>query len=300
MFNTMIAKVLPHMPRWTIRPMAMRYIAGETRHEALAVARELADAGFHTTIDRLGEDEASLDQAAAAIDAYIELMEAMAADGIERNVSVKLSQFGIRFDPEATFGEFERLLATARRLDFFVRIDMEDSSVTDVTLDWYRRAWRIWPRVGTVLQARLKRTPHDARKLAGPDANIRLCKGIYMEPAAIAHQDPQAINASYLETLRILLDTGCYTAVATHDLPLLAAARQEVAKRPPAVHGRVEYQALLGVPIRSTLERLEQEGETVRLYLPFGPDWYAYSLRRLEENPQMAGAIARSVFRRDF
>jgi proline dehydrogenase len=296
--DRIIAKALPLVPRGFVRRVAGRYIAGETAGDAIGAAKRLGALGFVTTIDQLGEDVVRIEQARAAADGYVALMHAVAAAGVARNVSIKLSQVGLRLDRARAVGELARVLETAAELDFFVRLDMEDSATTDATLEIHDDARRLWPRVGVVLQARLKRTERDARALAASGANVRLCKGIYPESAALAYRGKEEIRIAYAEALGTLLSGGAYVGVATHDRPLIAEAERIVAKRGVG-RERYEFQALLGVPMRAELERLRDAGNTVRLYVPFGEDWYAYSARRLAENPSMAGAIAASLLKRD-
>jgi proline dehydrogenase len=293
-----IVAALPHMPRELVGVVARRYIAGETLVQALQVSRNLGRQGFATTMDILGEDTNTMGQAEAAADAYVNLIEKMAKAEVERNVSLKLTQFGLRIDKAAAFDQLKRILAAAAKHDFFVRIDMEDSSITDTTLDFYRRALAIWPRTGTVLQARLKRTVDDARELADLGANIRLCKGIYKEPAHIAHTENRAICDAYIESARHLLNNKAYVGLATHDKKLIDALESDIVKK-GAQKEHFEFQALLGVPIRGVLERLKAKGIKVRLYVPYGSEWYAYSIRRLKENPQVAMTIAMSLLNPD-
>ncbi|MFH2007712.1 MAG: proline dehydrogenase family protein [bacterium] len=298
MLSRLLSWMLPAVPRRAVQRVASRYISGDTAESAIALSAALAAQGFVTTIDVLGEDTTTLEQARAAATEYVELMEAMARAGVERNVSLKLSQLGLRVDGSRAFDELRRVLDGAAGHDFFVRIDMEDSSVTDQTLELYRRAREHWPRVGTVLQSRLRRTVDDARQLADEGANVRLCKGIYREHRSLAYRRRGEIRSSYLEAARALLAGRTHAAFATHDLPLLEQVRSAAAELRPNGQG-FEFQALLGVPIRSSLEALRDQGYPVRLYVPFGKQWYAYSVRRLRENPQLAGAIVRGLFSRD-
>jgi proline dehydrogenase len=298
MLDRIIASALPFVPRGVVRRVAGRYIAGTEMRDAIELSARLAQRGFVTTIDQLGEDVVEADGARAAADGYVRLIAAMAEAGAERNVSIKLSQLGLRFDAELARDELERVLAAAAAHDFFVRLDMEDATLTDATLRRYLDARERWPRIGAVLQARLRRTIGDARVLAAMGANVRLCKGIYPESRAIAFQDREEIRASFVESLRALLEGGAYVGVATHDLPLIASVEREIAA---AGHprNRYEFQALLGVPIRTELERLRDAGNQVRIYVPYGDDWLAYGMRRLKENPHMAGAIAAGLLKRD-
>jgi proline dehydrogenase len=297
MLNESIAKLVPHLPKRLIGRVARRYIAGETEASAVALAVQLESLGFLATIDILGEDTTTMERALTASSAYLSLMTSMSEAGIDRNVSLKLTQLGLRQDPEQAFSTLSRILEKAREENFFVRLDMEDSSVTDLTLDFQRRAREIWPRVGVVLQARLRRTLRDAERLSAEGVDVRLCQGVYREPEAIAHVWPRDIRNAFMETFRILARGEARIAVATHDTRLIQRILREMeATRMP--RERVEFQSLLGVPIRSTLERLRDDGHRIRLYVPFGSAWLAYSLRRLQENPDMAMAIVKGLFQR--
>ncbi len=274
----------------------MRYIAGENTQSALQVASALQDQGLTSTIDILGEDAVDLAQARRAATDYVQLIDDIARAGVERNISIKLSQLGLRVNQEQTAAELFRVVDAGAARGFFIRLDMEDSSVTDATFEVYRRMVEQYPRVGVVLQARLRRTADDARWLGARQANVRLCKGIYRESAAVAFQRDERIRRAYLETLRVLLTRGAYVGIATHDIHLIERAEEVIAQVGSGPH-QVEFQALLGVPMRSTLLRLRDAGYKVRIYLPYGSMWYAYSLRRFEENPKMAWTIAKSLFR---
>lgn len=298
MLNRVVAWMLPAVPQRIVRSVARRYIAGDDREAAFRLVDSLREQGFETTLDILGEEVTDRAQAQGAVDRYLELIRAIQARFGAGNVSLKLTQFGLRLDPEVCFTGLAAVLDAARSAGVFVRIDMEDSSLTDVTLDLYRRARARYDRVGTVLQACLKRTPEDARLLAAEGASIRLCKGIYREPREISWRRRKRIRESYIETARILLEGGSgRVALATHDRKLVSALETLIAET-GVPRERVEFQALLGVPIRHTLERLRDEGYRVRLYVPFGSEWYAYSVRRLKENPKMAGQILGGLFKR--
>jgi proline dehydrogenase len=297
MFNKLVSWMIPAVPRKIVHAVAKRYIAGDTIESAIERSKELAAQGFVTTLDMLGEDIATFDQAEEAATGYAALIDAMAAAGVERNISIKLSQLGFRLDADRAFDQLRRVLDAAAERDSFVRFDMEDSSVTDLTIEFYRRAREIWPRVGTVLQSRLKRTLADARELAREGANLRLVKGIYREPKPIAFTRRDEIREAFVDSARELMNGRAYLALATHDTRLIERLEVELSQH-PVTDDDFEFQALLGVPMRTTLARLRDAGHKVRIYVPFGDEWYAYSVRRLKENPQMAGAIAKGLFRR--
>jgi len=296
MFNRVVAWMLPAVPQRIVRSVAGRYIAGEDRESALQLMETLGQQGFETTLDILGEDISVLSQADGVAERYVELIRHVHERFGGGNVSLKLSQFGLRLDPERCFAGLCKVLDAARAADVFVRVDMENSEVTDVTLDQFRRARAYYDRVGTVLQACLKRTPEDARRLAAEGASIRLCKGIYREPRELAWRRRKRVREAYLETARILMEGTGRVCLATHDKKLVAGLEALIAET-GVPRDRIEFQALLGVPIRSTLERLRDQGYRVRLYVPYGNEWYAYSVRRLQENPRMAGQILAGLFK---
>jgi len=280
-----IVRLLPAVPRPVVRRLSARYIAGPELADARRVVAELNAQGKVATVDVLGEEIVNPSEARAIARSYLEVLDAFDADGLDANVSVKLTALGLKLDP-ALARENVRTIAERGT---FVRIDMEDSSTTDATLDLYRdlRAEGV-ADLGVVLQATLKRTVADARDLAG--ANVRLCKGIYLEPPEVAFTDFDAIRANFVRTLHELLDGGAYVGVATHDEWLVEQALQAVRERGLEPH-QYEFQMLLGVGTRLG-DELIAAGHRLRIYVPFGSHWYEYSLRRLQENPKVAGYIA--------
>lgn len=299
MFSRIIARMLPIVPRGIVEKVAGRYIAGETIEEAVLAALRLKDKGFSSTIDFLGEDIDSIVQANTIVQSYIELMQEIEKAGVSRNVSLKLSSLGLRIDQELAFEELRILLHEASNRNFFIRLDMEDSLVTDSTIDIFQQAVAIWPKIGTVLQARLKRTRKDAGYLSGLGKNIRLCKGIYLESPDNAFMSEKDIRKSYLDSFHTLIDNGSYVAIATHDITLITRIESEIEMRSIAKN-RFEFQVFLGVPVQSTIYHLRDKGYKVRIYIPFGKEWYAYSIRRLKENPGIARAVIKGLFSRDY
>ena len=286
-----VVRVLPAVPKAVVRRISSRYIAGSELADARRVVAELNAAGKLATVDVLGEEIVNPEEARAIAGAYLEVLDVIDEDGLEANVSVKLTALGLLLDPELARANVRAIAARGR----FVRIDMEDSSTTDATLELYRglRTEGV-DNVGVVLQAMLKRTVADAEALAG--ANVRLCKGIYLEPEEIAFTDFDAVRANYVRTLRTLLDGGCYVGIATHDDWLVEQALREVRERSLRPE-QYEFQMLLGVQT-ALGDRLVAEGHRLRIYVPFGRHWYEYSLRRLQENPKVAGYIAGDTLRR--
>jgi proline dehydrogenase len=292
-----LVRLLPAVPKPVVRRISERYIAGEELDDALRVVRRLNDEGKMATIDVLGEEITNPDEARAIADAYRKTFEALERGKLDSNVSVKPTALGLKLAYDLFRENLESVVAHAAERGNFVRIDMEDSTTTDDTLRMYRELREAGhENVGIVLQARLKRTLDDVRGLADLEPNVRLCKGIYLEPADIAYRDFDAIRASFVQVLDALWDAGCYVGVATHDEWLVEQARERVAARGFG-HEDYEFQMLLGV--RPALgDELVREGHRLRIYTPFGRHWYAYSLRRLQENPKIAGYIAADTINR--
>lgn len=280
-----LVRVLPAVPKPVVQLFSSRYIAGATLDEAVGVVRDLNADGMLATIDVLGEEIAHADEARAITRAYLDVFDAIEREQLDANVSVKLTALGLKLSYDLCKENVGAVLAQGR----FVRIDMEDATTTDATLRLYRELREAGhDNVGVVLQARLRRTLGDVRALAGLKASVRLCKGIYLEPPSLAYTGADSIRASFVQCLDALLDGGAYVALATHDEALV----QEGLRRDVP-----EFQMLLGVREERARE-LVVAGHPVRIYVPFGEQWYAYSLRRLQENPAMATTIARSTLGR--
>ena len=280
------------------RSMVARFVAGETLDEALGALQRLHDHGLRTTVDVLGEAVTSADAARAAADEYLATLDALAARGLDRNVSVKLSQMGLELNPDICRANVERIMDRAATHEAFVRIDMEDHTTTDATL----ALWRALRPVnagrgdsGVVIQAALRRSSSDIDDLIAERARVRLCKGAYVEPAAVAYQDKAEVDAAYAELMERLLRDGTFPAIATHDERLIARA-VEFAKANGIGPDRFEFQMLFGVR-RDLQERLAKAGYGVRVYVPFGTQWYPYFMRRLAERPANVAFVLRSILR---
>ncbi len=295
-FHSFVVATLPLVPRALVARVARRYIAGESLEEAVAKVRDLRSEGCEATVDVLGEFITTLEQARATANAYLATVRGLRDARLPVNVSVKLTAFGLLLDGARCESLVEEVVREAAAAGGFVRIDMEDSPCTDRTLAIHDSLRAKGLPVGIVLQARLLRTPGDARRLASAGAAVRLCKGIYLEPAAIAHVDADAIRAGYLESLEILLRGKGRVAVATHDAALVRGA-EEMLERLAVPKERYEFQMLLGV-LPELRRSLVAKGRPMRVYVPYGTQWYAYSTRRLRENPEVAGNIMRAMFRR--
>lgn len=275
---------------------ARRFVAGETMEEAMTAARALQARGLALTLDYLGESVRSPADAAAAVGEYLRLIEAIVDAGVERNISLKLTQLGIDIDHRLCADNLRRILEASERHDGFVRIDMENSPYTQPTLDVFESLWQRGHRgVGVALQACLHRTPDDVRRMNALGARVRLVKGAYKEPASVAHQDKAAVDTAFAELMRLLLDGGTYPAIATHDEALITAARTHALSRGYAT-SRFEFQMLYGIR-RDLQAALVADGCRVRVYVPFGRQWFPYFMRRLGERPANVGFVLRSLVR---
>jgi proline dehydrogenase len=274
--------VLPAVPRPVVQLFSSRYIAGPRLADAVRVVRRLNAEGKTATIDVLGEEVTHEDETREIADKYRDVFAAIDREELDSNVSVKPTALGLHLSYDLCRENLEHVLSQGR----FVRIDMEDSSTTEPTLQLYRELREAGhENVGIVLQSYLRRTLADVRALADLKPNVRLCKGIYVEPPSLAYTDADSVRASFVQCLDALLASGAYVAAATHDEELIGAA---VVREVP------ELQMLLGVREERASE-LVAAGHLLRVYVPFGEQWYRYSLRRLQENPAMAGTIARAT-----
>jgi proline dehydrogenase len=291
-----IVRMLPAVPKTVVRRISSRYIAGEELEDALRVVRDVNAEGKLATIDVLGEEITNPDEARSIAAEYRRAFEAIEREGLDSNVSVKLTALGLGLGYELCRENLVDVVSHAAGGNF-VRIDMEDSSTTDDNLRLYRELRAAGhENVGVVLQARLKRTLDDVQALAELRPSVRLCKGIYLEPAEIAYRDFEAIRSNFVSVLDALWDAGCYVGIATHDEWLIEQAQKGIEERGLA-REEYEFQMLLGV--RPALgDVLVRAGHRLRIYTPFGRHWYAYSLRRLQENPKIAGYIAADTVNR--
>ena len=291
MINTAIARVLPVVPRPVVRRISSRYIAGPDLEDATYTVRALNSLGKMATIDVLGEESAVASETDTIAAAYEEVLAEIDRRHLDSNISVKPTALGLVLDYDLCKRHLQQLVNRARVRDNFVRIDMEDATTTDATLAVYRDLREGgFDAVGIVLQASLKRTLADIGELAALRPNVRLCKGIYVESRDIQFRDFQTVQQGFVNALEALLDAGCYVGIATHDEWLIEQAKRIVAER-KLERGQYEFQMLLGVRPRLG-DALVEEGHRLRIYVPFGSHWYEYSLRRLQENPSIAGYVA--------
>ncbi len=294
LLDSAIVRLLPAVPKPVVQIFSSRYIAGAALADAVVVVRGLNAGGKLATVDVLGEEITREEETRAIAQAYRDVFAAFDAEKLDSNVSVKLTALGLGLSYALCRENLLDVVRTAAGYGNFVRIDMEDADTTDDTLRLYRELREDGHRnVGVVLQARLRRTLDDVAALADLRPSVRLCKGIYLEPGAIAFTDAEAIRVNFLRTLDALFEAGCYVGVATHDEWLLEESLARIAQREL---GRDDYelQMLLGVR-EARRDALVAAGHRLRVYVPFGEHWYGYSVRRLQENPAMAGTIARAT-----
>ena len=277
------------------RAMVRRFVAGQTLDDALGALERLHDAGLRTTVDVLGESVALPEHASAAASRYIETLGALAARDVDRNVSLKLSQMGLGISADLCRANVARIVDRAAELGAFVRIDMEDHRTVDATLDLWREMHAAHSSVGVVIQAALRRSEADVERLIGERAPIRLCKGAYKEPASVAFPDKADVDASYARLMERLLRDGESPAIATHDERLIRRAIGLV-EREGIDRERFEFQMLYGIR-RDLQDRLAREGYRVRVYVPYGQEWYPYFMRRLAERPANVAFLLRSLLR---
>ena len=271
-----------------------RFIAGETVEEAIETARAVERAGLTQTLDLLGESVSSIAEADAATRVYISMIDSIVAANIGRNISLKLTQLGLTIDRATCVDNLRRILDVAGRHEFFVRIDMENSPYTQVTLDIFETMWQQGYRnVGTVLQSCLPRSVQDARRMNELGARVRIVKGAYKEPRKVAYQDKAQVDAAFVEIAELLLSAGTYPAIATHDPAMIAAVRAHAARH-GITQDRFEFQMLYGIR-RDLQMQLRAEGFNVRVYVPFGREWFPYFMRRLGERPANIGFVMRAI-----
>jgi proline dehydrogenase len=300
MFNKFIASILPCFPKKFIWLFSKSYISGETIDDAMRVSRELNQNKILVTLDVLGEFIKTLEEAEENKNEYLNLIDVTFRLGIEGNFSVKPTSFGLLIDKEICYRHIREIVAKAASYSGFIRIDMEDSPCTDLEIELFRRLKKEFPgNVGLVVQAYLKRTLDDIKNLTDLNSekyplNFRLCKGIYIEPEAIAYKKYEEINQHFLEDLEYMLKNKIYVGIATHDKPLVEGAYQLIRKynSPKNVY---EFQMLYGVTPKLR-ESIVNEGHKMRVYVPFGVKWFGYSTRRLKENPKMASHIIKAIF----
>jgi len=294
-FNRLLVTGLPVVPKALVGRVASRYVAGETLDDAVRVVRALNEQGAMATVDVLGEEVNERQKAVAAVEEYLRLFDAIARERLDSNVSIKLTLLGLKIDEAFCRDNVERIVAKAKEHGNFIRIDMEDHTTTDATLRIYHELQARYGNVGAVLQAYMRRTLLDIAALPATGASVRLCKGIYVEPRKIAWKGHETVRANFVRALEKLIENGVYPAIATHDEYLVCRAVGLI-DRHGLKRDQYELQMLLGVD--EELRRiLIAEGHRLRVYVPYGRDWYPYSMRRLRENPEVARHVLRAMLK---
>lgn len=295
LINNLIVGFVRIMPKAVVKIFAQKYIAGETLQDAVKVVRDLNKKGIHATIDVLGESVKNKEESITAKNQCLEVLDAIYKYNLMANLSVKPTQLGLLIEKEFAVNQLKEIADRAKAGKNFVRIDMEDSSVTDAILNLYRCLRKEkCDNVGIVVQAYLKRTLSDVITFNRLDTNYRLCKGIYIEPESIAYKDKQKIRENFLNLLRMMLKDGNYVGIATHDDYLVDGAYKLIEEL-NIPKDRYEFQMLYGVK-EDLRDKINADGHKIRIYVPFGIQWYEYSIRRLKENPQVAWYITKSIF----
>lgn len=293
-FNNTIVAIAQLLPKSVIKFFSRKYIAGTTLEAAIHTVRSLNDKGIYATIDVLGESINNKAEAEAAKNKASEVLDAITSHNLMSNLSIKPSQMGLSIDENFAYEQIKELVQKAKELNNFIRIDMEDSPYTDATFRIFKKLKEDYDNVGVAIQAYLKRTYNDAVILNKLGTNYRLCKGIYIEPASIAYQDKQAIRENFLKALETIFKAGNYVGIATHDEYLITESYKMI-EQLKVPREQYEFQMLLGVK-EKLRDKINANGDKIRVYVPFGEDWYPYSIRRLKENPNIAGYIFKNIF----
>lgn len=296
MLSRLVASALPFIPKSIVHRVARRYVAGESLEEALATIARLNQEGSPATLSLLGEEVVETQEVEATVQEYLRMLDAIRERDLPSGISVKPTHLGLRIDTRLCFESLRRLLAAAATSQTFVRLDMEDRTTTDATLEIHKALRGEYDNVGVALQACLRRTLDDLDRLP-QEANIRLCKGIYLEPVDVSYHDAHEIRENFVRAMEVLMQRPGYVGIATHDEVLIGRTR-DLVRRLGLTAERYELQMLLGV--RGRLRRsLVAQGYGVRVYVPYGPDWYRYSLRRLRESPHILTPILRTLLSPD-
>ena len=297
LIDQLVVRTLPFVPRPIVARLSRPYIAGDNLKKAVKCVKNLNNNGFRATIDILGEFVTNFDQAVESQRGYLEVLDAIQEHHLDANISIKPTSFGLLLDKGKAEGLLREILAKVNAYDNFMRLDMEDSPCTSMTIELYEKFRQDFgSKVGVVLQSYLRRTLGDIEQITASEAssNFRICKGIYVEPEKIAFKGYDEVRENYVHSLEAMFKAGAYVGIATHDEYLVEQA-EEMIGRLGLSHDRYEFQMLLGV--REKLrDQIQARGHKMRIYVPFGRDWYGYSIRRLKENPALAGTFFKAMF----
>ncbi|MCB0282885.1 MAG: proline dehydrogenase family protein [Calditrichaeota bacterium] len=295
LFDKLIVWSIPFVPKPIVGYFSRNYIAGSTLDDAIRVIKDLNEKSIMATMDLLGEEVKEKSQSLEAVEQYLKMLQEISNNNLDSNVSLKPTHMGLNLDKQFCYENIRRIVAKAKELNNFVRIDMEDHTTTDATIKMYLDLKKEFDgHVGTVIQSYMRRTSNDIDKLIRENANLRLCKGIYVEPENVAFKKMPEINRNYNLNLDKLLEAQCYTGIATHDEQLVEHAMQTI-ERLDLDKSKYEFQMLLGVT-EDLRNRILEKGHRLRVYVPYGKDWYHYSTRRLKENPRMARMVVQKIF----
>ena len=295
--NIGILYLIGILPRWIVHPFAKTYVAGETIEKTVQVVNKMNELGYACTLDILGEHIQSPSKAEKITKDYCNLYEVINKETLNCNISIKLTHIGLELDQKLVENNLQKILRHAKSHNNFLRIDMENSPYTQRTIDLYQKNIHNYDKMGIVLQAYLKRSLEDAQTLSTPGFNTRICKGIYNEPSNIAFKERTEIQDNFFLITKEILSGKGFAAIATHDIPLIDRIESWIEQNNIS-NDRFEFQVLYGVPMGNRLKRLLSKGYTVRQYIPFGPDWFDYSLRRLKENPKIISYVLANLFKR--
>ena len=299
LINYLIIQIIPFLPKIFVRLVASPYIAGITDDEMLTNVKKLNDKGYDVAIDILGEHVATKEEAAEITKRYANLYDRIALQDLDANLSIKLTHIGQDLGYDLVKDNLMILIDAAKKHDNFLRLDMENSPYTSETINLYKKAFENYSNVGIVLQAYMHRSMDDIDTLASEIFNVRICKGIYVENENIAYRGYQKIRDNYIALVQRALIKGSYVGIASHDEYLIDKLYIWI-KENKISTSQYEFQILHGVPMEKKLQQLIKEGNKVRVYVPYGDNWYDYSIRRLKENPKMAGYIIKNIFSKIF
>ena len=299
LINYLIIQIIPFLPKIFVRLVASPYIAGITDDEMLTNVKKLNDKGYDVAIDILGEHVSTKEEATEITKRYANLYDRIALQNLNANLSIKLTHIGQDLGYDLVEHNLMTLVSAAKKHNNFLRLDMENSPYTSETINLYKKAFENYSNVGIVLQAYMHRSMDDIDKLSNKMFNVRICKGIYVENENIAYRDYQKIRDNYIVLVQHALIKGSYVGIASHDEYLIDELYTWI-KDNNISTSQYEFQILHGVPMEKKLQQLMKEGNKVRVYVPYGDNWYDYSIRRLKENPKMAGYIIKNIFSKIF
>ena len=297
LLNFLLTATVPLLPRWMVRPFALPYVAGETIDEALRAAESVIGQGFSVTMDILGEHTSDAKLSQKITKDYCSLYNRITQKRLDCTISLKLTHLGLDISEELAVENLNKIIESAKPGNRGLTIDMENSPYTNQTLAFYKTALKSYEKIGTVLQSYLHRSMDDLKLIMSPKLRLRICKGIYLEDEKIAFQNGNKINENYIALCQTLLEGEGFAEIATHDTELIHKLDRWITENQIPMD-RFEFQVLYGVPMGNTLENLKDKGYRVRVYIPFGDKWYEYSIRRLKENPNIAGYVLKNMFKR--